>query len=257
VTAAMAALLGSRPTALPGSRPATRLRIASSAPRHGRYDAGAPERAAPNRPLAVVIDNYDSFTYNLAHLLLRNRCQVEVIRNDEVTAEDIADFRPDGIVISPGPCTPADAGISVDTVRICGAAIPLLGICLGHQAIAAACGGHIIRAPEPVHGQATPVIHDGRGVLHGLPQGFAAARYHSLLISEDSLPASLAVSARTPGGLPMGLRHTRQPTEGVQFHPESILTEYGDTMMATFGRIMRTHSAETNDAETRHAAAGS
>jgi para-aminobenzoate synthetase / 4-amino-4-deoxychorismate lyase len=229
----------------------------TAAMRLSRRDGAARDRAAPDRPLAVVIDNYDSFTYNLAHLLLRNRCQVEVIRNDEVTAEDIADFRPDGIVISPGPCTPADAGISVDTVRICGAAIPLLGICLGHQAIAAACGGHIIRAPEPVHGQATPVIHDGRGVLHGLPQGFAAARYHSLLISEDSLPASLAVSARTPGGLPMGLRHTRQPTEGVQFHPESILTEYGDTMMATFGRIMRTHSAETNDAETRHAAAGS
>jgi para-aminobenzoate synthetase / 4-amino-4-deoxychorismate lyase len=253
VTAAMAVLLGSGPAALPSSRPATRLRIASPEPRHSRHDGAARDRAAPDRPLAVVIDNYDSFTYNLAHLLLRNRCQVEVVRNDEVTAEDIAAFRPDGIVISPGPCTPADAGISVDTVRVCGAAIPLLGICLGHQAIAAACGGHVIRAPEPVHGQATPVIHDGRGVLHGLPQGFAAARYHSLLISEDPLPASLAVSARTPEGLPMGLRHTRQPTEGIQFHPESILTEYGDAMMATFRRIMRTHSAQTNNAQTNNA----
>jgi para-aminobenzoate synthetase / 4-amino-4-deoxychorismate lyase len=257
VTAAMAVLLDSRPTALPGSRPATRLRIASPVPRHSRYDGAAPDRAAPDRPLAVVIDNYDSFTYNLAHLLLRNRCQVEVVRNDEVTAEDIAAFHPDGIVISPGPCTPADAGISVDTVRVCGAATPLLGICLGHQAIAAAFGGHVIRAAEPVHGQATPIIHDGRGVLYGLPQEFAAARYHSLLISEDSLPASLAVSARTPEGLPMGLRHTGQPTEGIQFHPESILTEYGEAMMATFRRIMRTYSAQTNSAETRHTAAGS
>jgi para-aminobenzoate synthetase / 4-amino-4-deoxychorismate lyase len=239
-----------RIAALFGARPATRHHIPRPMPRR-RHNGVAASRA-PGRLIAVVVDNYDSFTYNLAHLLLAHRCQAEVVRNDEVRAEDIAAFCPDGIIISPGPCTPADAGISVDTVRVCGPAIPLLGICLGHQAIAAACGGHIIRAPEPIHGQATPIIHDGRGVLRGLPQSFGAARYHSLLISEDSIPASLAVSARTPEGLPMGLRHTGQPTEGIQFHPESILTEYGDTMMANFRRIMRMHSAET-----RHTASGS
>jgi anthranilate synthase/aminodeoxychorismate synthase-like glutamine amidotransferase len=195
-----------------------------------------PGRDDTGRPVIVLIDNYDSFTYNLAHLLLRGGCQVEVVRNDEVAACDIAGFRPDGVVISPGPGTPADAGISVDTVRLCGPVTPLLGICLGHQAIAAAYGARVGTAPEPVHGQASPVTHDGRGVLSGLPQPFPAARYHSLIVEEGSLPPALHVTARGPGGIPMGIRHVRHPAEGLQFHPESILTPYGRVIIGNFIR---------------------
>jgi anthranilate synthase/aminodeoxychorismate synthase-like glutamine amidotransferase len=162
-----------------------------------------------------------------------------VVRNDEVSARDIANFRPDGIVISPGPGVPADAGVSVETVRVCGPDTPLLGICLGHQAIAAASGGRITRAPQPVHGQACRVTHDGHGVLAGLPQRFPAARYHSLIIDEDSLPAVLQVTARGPGGIPMGLRHSQHPVEGLQFHPESILTTHGHTIISNFTRAAR------------------
>ena len=131
---------------------------------------------------------------------------------------------PGGIVISPGPCAPADAGISIATVRACGAATPLLGICLGHQAIAAAYGARITAAPRPVHGRASLITHDGRGLLSGLPRRFHAARYHSLIVAEDSLPPDVVITARGPGGIPMGLRHAQHPAEGVQFHPESILT---------------------------------
>jgi para-aminobenzoate synthetase / 4-amino-4-deoxychorismate lyase len=201
----------------------------------GRLQHG---RAHPAGPVIVLVDNYDSFTYNLAHLLLRHGGRVEVVRNDEVAAADIAGFAPDGIVISPGPGTPAEAGISVGTVRAC-PAIPLLGICLGHQAIAAAHGARISAAPEPVHGQAAPVSHDGQGVLAGLPQGFPAARYHSLIVDEDSLPPGLLITARGPGGIPMGLRHAGQPAEGLQFHPESILTAHGGGIISNFIRQAR------------------
>jgi para-aminobenzoate synthetase/4-amino-4-deoxychorismate lyase len=228
----IAALLADRPTA--SGCPAQ----GTAARRSGQASAALISGRA-NGPIVVLVDNYDSFTYNLAHLLLVSGCEVEVVRNDEVAAEDIAAFRPAGIVISPGPCAPADAGISVDTVRRCGPAIPLLGICLGHQAIAAAHGAQIIPAPRPVHGQASPISHDGRGVLHGLPQRFEAARYHSLLVEEDTLPASLAVTARTSEGLLMGIRHTRHPSEGVQFHPESVLTTHGDAIIRTFTRAIR------------------
>jgi anthranilate synthase/aminodeoxychorismate synthase-like glutamine amidotransferase len=186
------------------------------------------------RPLVVLVDNYDSFTYNLAHLLQVTGCDVEVVRNDEVAADDIKTLAPDGIVISPGPCAPAQAGISIATVRTCGPVIPLLGICLGHQAIAAAYGARIARAPEPAHGYASPVTHDGTGVLAGLPQDFPAARYHSLIIDERSLPADLRITARGPNGIPMALRHTTHPVEGLQFHPESILTPHGRSLITTW-----------------------
>ena len=193
--------------------------------------ASAPEAA---RPLVVLIDNYDSFTWNLAHLLSTSGAQVEVVRNDEVTAAEVAAAAPAGVVISPGPCAPAEAGISVETVRSCAAAgTPLLGICLGHQAIAAAFGAAIIRAPRPVHGQAFEVAHDGRGVFAGLPTPFPATRYHSLIIDEPTLPPDLVITART-GPLPMGVRHAAAPVEGVQFHPESILTAHGAVLIANF-----------------------
>jgi anthranilate synthase/aminodeoxychorismate synthase-like glutamine amidotransferase len=189
--------------------------------------------------VVLLIDNYDSFTYNLAHLLLGNDCHVEVIRSDEVSARDIMTFAPDGIVISPGPGTPADAGISLPVVRVCGPTTPLLGVCLGHQVIAAAYGASIVAAPQPTHGQASPITHDGRGVLAGLPQQFPAARYHSLIIDENTLPPDILITARGPGGIPMGLRHAHHPTQGLQFHPESILTTHGSTIIRNFIQAAR------------------
>ncbi len=188
----------------------------------------------------AVIDNYDSFTFNLVHYLGKAGCTVEVVRNDEVTAGDVVALGPAGVVISPGPCAPDEAGISIDVVRACAAAagIPVLGVCLGHQAIAACFGASVVRAPRPVHGQTSVIVHDGRGVLAGLPRRFAATRYHSLLVSEPTLPSFLRITARTRGGLPMGLRHERLPIEGVQFHPESILTDYGQTIITTFATAL-------------------
>jgi para-aminobenzoate synthetase/4-amino-4-deoxychorismate lyase len=205
---------------------------------------GEPSARSPADRLAIIlIDNYDSFTYNLAHMLLSLGCQVEVVRNDEVSARDVALFGPDGIVISPGPGIPAEAGVSIAVVRDRGPVTPLLGVCLGHQAIAAAHGAVITTAPEPAHGQATQVTHDGRGVLTGLPQHFPAGRYHSLMVAEGTLPRDLNVTARGPGGIPMGLRHTTHPTEGVQFHPESILTPHGSAIIRNFVKSIRRRKA--------------
>jgi len=196
--------------------------------------SGSAVKTDRESPLVVLIDNYDSFTWNLAHLLSVSGARVEVVRNDEVTAAQVVDAGPGGVVISPGPCAPAEAGISVEAVRSCAAAgVPLLGICLGHQAIAAAFGAAIVRAPRPVHGQAFPVRHDGRGVLAGLPDPFQATRYHSLIVDESTLPSGLTVTART-GPLPMGIRHLAVPIEGVQFHPESILTPQGAQIVRNF-----------------------
>jgi len=230
VTGRFQAALARRPASAPSP-------AAGPVPR--RWPGPVPRgRPGATRPAIVLIDNYDSFTYNLAHLLLNLGGQVEVVRNDEVGAADVARFGPAGIVISPGPGTPADAGVSIETVQACAAAIPLLGICLGHQAIAAAYGARITAAPQPVHGQASVITHDGGGVLSGLPRRFPAARYHSLIVEEESLPPALVITARGPGGIPMGLRHTRHPAEGLQFHPESILTTRGHDIIRNFLRLV-------------------
>jgi para-aminobenzoate synthetase component I len=235
---------GSGPAAPPnGTRPAARPNGGRPAHPDRSEPAARPTRPAGiQRPLAVLIDNYDSFSYNLAHLLVSCGCRVEVVRNDDVPAEQVVALGPDGVVISPGPCTPADAGISVDVVRACSGQTPLLGICLGHQSIAAAFGARIITAPRPVHGRTSVIAHDGRGFLAGLPQGFAATRYHSLIVDECTLPACLAVTARTDGRVPMGVRHSTHRTEGVQFHPESILTACGEAIIQNFVRSI--HSDE-------------
>jgi para-aminobenzoate synthetase/4-amino-4-deoxychorismate lyase len=231
VASQMAAALSRRPPSRPGpatARPPARIQPAVHLrPRPGR-----------TRPV-VLIDNYDSFTYNLAHMLAVCGCPVEVVRNDEVTAAQVAALGPAGLVISPGPGTPADAGISVDVVRACSGRVPLLGICLGHQAIAAAFGARIVAAPRPVHGQTSAIAHDGRGFLAGLPQPFQATRYHSLIVDQQTLPLFVAVTATTDGQIPMGLRHATQPTEGVQFHPESILTTCGQTIIRNFAQAIR------------------
>jgi len=210
--------------------------VSASPPEAGRTSEIRPSRTLRrgSLPVILLIDNYDSFTHNLAHLLLGHGCRVEIVRSDEVPAHDIVTFAPDGIVISPGPGTPADAGISIAAVRACGPTTPLLGVCLGHQVIAAAYGATIVTAPQPAHGQASPVAHDGRGLLAGLPQPFPAARYHSLIVDENTLPPDILITARGPGGIPMGLRHARHPAEGLQFHPESILTTHGGTIIRNF-----------------------
>ncbi|PSO46826.1 MAG: anthranilate/aminodeoxychorismate synthase component II [Actinobacteria bacterium QS_5_72_10] len=181
-----------------------------------------------------LIDNYDSFTYNLVQELGELGAEVEVARNDAVTVQGIADWQPDGIVISPGPGGPDDAGVSNDVVRRFAGGVPLLGVCLGHQCIAAVYGGAIVRASELVHGKTSEIHHDDAGVFAGLPNPFAATRYHSLILDEATCPGELAITARSSAGLVMGLRHHRLPVEGVQFHPESILTGSGMRLLSTF-----------------------
>ncbi|MDP9437510.1 MAG: aminodeoxychorismate/anthranilate synthase component II [Actinomycetota bacterium] len=181
----------------------------------------------------LVIDNYDSFTYNLVQYLGELGAEVLVRRNDEVTPEEVAELRPDRIVVSPGPCTPNEAGISVELIEKTGGSTPLLGVCLGHQSIGQAFGARIVRG-EPVHGKTAKILHDGEGVYTGLDQGFEATRYHSLVIEPDSLPDCLVVTSRTPDGTIMGVRHRDFPVEGVQFHPESVLTRQGRDLLKNF-----------------------
>ena len=181
----------------------------------------------------LVIDNYDSFTYNLVQYLGELGAEVLVRRNDEITPEEVAELRPDRIVVSPGPCTPNEAGVSVELIEKVGGGTPLLGVCLGHQSIGQAFGARIVRG-EPVHGKTAKILHDGEGVYAGLDQGFEATRYHSLVIEPESLPDCLVVTSRTEDGTIMGVRHREFPVEGVQFHPESVLTRHGRDLLKNF-----------------------
>jgi anthranilate synthase/aminodeoxychorismate synthase-like glutamine amidotransferase len=182
----------------------------------------------------LLLDNYDSFTYNLAQYLGELGCQVEVHRNDRITVEQIARRKPERIVISPGPCTPQEAGISVEMVQKLAGKVPILGVCLGHQAIGAAFGGKIIRAPKLFHGKTSEIRHDGSGVFRGLPNPFTATRYHSLIVERKSLPAELQVTAETDDDIIMGVQHRQYPLMGVQFHPESVLTDSGKQLLKNF-----------------------
>ncbi len=184
--------------------------------------------------MVLVIDNYDSFTYNLVQYLGELGAEVEVRRNDQTNAEEIERLRPERIVISPGPKTPTEAGICLEVIEKFTGKVPLLGVCLGHQAIGQAFGGKVIRAPEIKHGKTSLISHDSRTIFAGLPNPFAATRYHSLIVERGSLPSCLEISATSPDGLIMGLRHREAKTEGVQFHPESILTDAGKKLLANF-----------------------
>jgi anthranilate synthase component 2 len=182
----------------------------------------------------LMVDNYDSFTYNLVQYLAELGATVDVRRNDAVTVDEVEALAPDAVVISPGPCTPREAGVSVPVIQRVAGRIPLLGVCLGHQAIGAAFGGDIVRAPRIMHGKTSPIHHDGRGVFAGLPDPFEATRYHSLVIDPASLPAELERTAWTDEGEIMGVRHRSALVEGVQFHPESILTLVGKRLLGNF-----------------------
>ena len=184
--------------------------------------------------MLLMIDNYDSFTYNLVQYLGELGEEVVVRRNDEVTLDEIAAMAPERIVISPGPCTPKEAGISVPLIERFAGEIPLLGVCLGHQSIGQAFGGRIVHARELMHGKTSDITHEGQGVFRDLPNPLRATRYHSLVIERDSLPDCLEVTAWTPDGEIMGVRHKTLPVEGVQFHPESILTEHGHELLRNF-----------------------
>jgi anthranilate synthase/aminodeoxychorismate synthase-like glutamine amidotransferase len=184
--------------------------------------------------MILLLDNYDSFTYNLAQYLGELGCSVEVHRNDRITVEEIVRRKPERIVISPGPCTPQEAGISVELVERLAGKFPILGVCLGHQAIGAAFGGKIVRAPKLFHGKTSQIHHDGRNIFRNLPDPFTATRYHSLIVERKSLPRELTITAETDDGIIMGLRHRRHKIEGVQFHPESVLTESGKQLLKNF-----------------------
>jgi anthranilate synthase/aminodeoxychorismate synthase-like glutamine amidotransferase len=184
--------------------------------------------------MILLIDNYDSFTYNLYHYLGELGAEVEVWRNNEVTLTEIENLKPEKIVISPGPCTPSEAGISCDVIRQFGPKTPLLGVCLGHQCIGAAFGGEIIRAPSIMHGKLSEIQHDSQTIFRSLKNPFRAMRYHSLVINRNKLPADLTVSARTADNVIMAVRHRNYPIEGVQFHPESILTDEGKALLKNF-----------------------
>ena len=187
--------------------------------------------------MILMIDNYDSFTYNLYQYMSELGADVRVVRNDMISLDEIDRLAPERIVISPGPCTPEQAGISNEVITRFGAEIPLLGVCLGHQCIGYAFGGKVVQAPEIMHGKTSLVYHDGRNVLHGLPSPFEAIRYHSLIVERSSLPACLEVTAQTATGLIMGLAHREYPIYGVQFHPESIMTHVGKQLLRNFIEI--------------------
>jgi len=184
--------------------------------------------------MVLVIDNYDSFTYNLVQYLGGLGAEVRVVRNDRITVEEALDLKPERVVISPGPCTPAEAGVSCALIQAFAGRFPILGVCLGHQCLGQAMGGRVIPADRLMHGKTSPIEHDGRTIFAGLPRPFEATRYHSLIVERATLPSCLEVSAETPEGEIMGLRHRAFPLEGVQFHPESILTRPGKDLLRNF-----------------------
>jgi anthranilate synthase/aminodeoxychorismate synthase-like glutamine amidotransferase len=184
--------------------------------------------------MVLMIDNYDSFTYNLVQYLGQLGQEVEVFRNDKITIDEIRKLKPDSIFLSPGPCTPKEAGITIDVIREFHASTPLMGVCLGHQAIGYAFGGRIVRAGRLMHGKTSPILNDGKTIFKGLPNPFTAGRYHSLLVERTSLPSCLEISAETEEGEIMGLRHKEFCLEGIQFHPESILTPHGKRIIKNF-----------------------
>ncbi len=192
---------------------------------------------AGERDMILVIDNYDSFTYNLVQYLGELGSKPEVRRNDQVTVEEINQMAPERIVISPGPKTPNEAGICLEVIKVFSGRVPILGVCLGHQSIGQAFGGKVIRAPELMHGKTSQISHDGKTIFTGLPNPFPATRYHSLIVERSSLPDCLEISATTADGLIMGLRHKQMKVEGVQFHPESVLTEAGKELLGNFLKI--------------------
>lgn len=187
--------------------------------------------------MILLLDNYDSFTYNLAQLLGQLGQQLEVRRNDQITLSEINRLHPERIVISPGPCTPQQAGISVELIRTFAGRVPILGVCLGHQAIGYAFGGRVVRAKTVMHGKTSQITHDGKTIFRKVPQKFTATRYHSLIVDRKGLPRELQISAETDDGTIMGLRHRRFRVEGVQFHPESVLTEVGLQILKNFLRL--------------------
>lgn len=184
--------------------------------------------------MVVLIDNYDSFTYNIAQYLGELGAEVSVHRNDQITVGQIHEMKPERIIISPGPGMPDAAGITVSVVREFAGKVPILGVCLGHQAIGQAFGGRVVRAPYLMHGKTSEICHDSATIYAGLPYRFKATRYHSLIVEQESLPDALEISATTPDRLIMGLRHRQFPVEGIQFHPESVMTEYGRTLFQNF-----------------------
>jgi anthranilate synthase component II len=193
--------------------------------------------------MLLVIDNYDSFTWNLVHYLGELGAELEVARNDALQVAEALAAEPEAIVLSPGPCTPNEAGICLDLVRQAAGRVPILGVCLGHQAIGQAYGGAIVRAPTLMHGKVSTIHHEGDGVFHGINGAFRATRYHSLTIAPESLPDALVETARTGDGVIMGVRHRAHPVHGVQFHPESIASEHGHRILDNFLRIARAHNA--------------
>jgi anthranilate synthase/aminodeoxychorismate synthase-like glutamine amidotransferase len=189
--------------------------------------------------MILIIDNYDSFTYNLVQYFGELGAELKVVRNDQITLAGIAELSPEKIVLSPGPCTPDEAGITLDVIRNVAGRIPLLGVCLGHQAMGQAFGGRVIRAPYLMHGKTSRILHDGRTIFRGIDNPFVATRYHSLIVERESLPEDLEISATTSDGLIMGLRHRHFNCEGVQFHPESIMTADGKRLLRNFLELER------------------
>ncbi|HEY1876105.1 MAG TPA: aminodeoxychorismate/anthranilate synthase component II [Rhizomicrobium sp.] len=195
--------------------------------------------------MLLLIDNYDSFTYNLFHYLGELGAEVKVVRNDEITADQALTLRPEGIVLSPGPCTPNEAGICLEVIKKADGRMPILGVCLGHQAIGQVYGGRIVRAPEPMHGKLSRIHHTGKSVFRGLNNDFLATRYHSLTIDPPSVPGSLEVTATSEDGVIQGVMHKTHPVHGVQFHPESIASENGHVLLGNFLQIAREFARQT------------